>query len=97
MKSINLCRIFTAVVFLFAIGNSSSAQDTSLKKTKRVTAHISSSIWAHSADPLATSRRMAKATKILNDSGVIAFSADTSIPDPNAPDSASTFIQTDAL
>jgi probable HAF family extracellular repeat protein len=83
MKSINLGRIFTALVILFAIGNSSSAQDTSLEKQPRHRTYRFIDLGTLGGP---VSYESGEGNQILSNAGVIASAADTSVPDPNAPD-----------
>jgi probable HAF family extracellular repeat protein len=86
MKSSKLARIFTASVLLFAITNLlSNAQNVPLRRRPEHSRYKIVDLGTLGG-PASYESPNGEGNQILNDSGVIAFSADTTIPDPNAPD-----------
>jgi uncharacterized membrane protein len=85
MKSINVARILTASVLVFAIANLLSAQDTTSGSRPKHPRYKLIDLGTLGG-PVSYGSVNGEGNQILNASGVIASSADTSIPDPNAPD-----------
>lgn len=85
MRSINFARTFTALVLVFAIGNVLSAQDATVGSRPRHRRYKFIDLGTLGG-PVSYESVNGEGSRILNDSGVIASSADTSTPDPNAPD-----------
>ena len=90
MRSINFARIFTASVLLLAITNLlSSAQDIPLRARPEHRRYKFIDLGTLGG-PVSYESPNGEGNQILNDSGVIASSADTSIPTPTRHTSAST-------
>jgi probable HAF family extracellular repeat protein len=85
MRSTKLARIFTTLVMLFALGNLLSAQDTSLVNRRKHPKYKLIDLGTLGG-PVSYEPDNGEGNQVLNNSGVIASSADTSVPDPNAPD-----------
>lgn len=83
MKSIVLSKLFSTVVLLFAVANSANAQDTALAKDEPLHRPYRFIDLGTLGGPV--SYESGEGNQILNNAGAIASTADTSVPDPNAP------------
>lgn len=85
MKSCRLAVTFAALVLLLGIVSVSSAQQASLGSNTKHRRYKFVDLGTLGG-PVSYESLNGESNQILNDSGVIAYSADTSIPDPNGPD-----------
>jgi probable HAF family extracellular repeat protein len=84
MRSPTVARILSASILLLALGNLVKSQEAAQPRPKH--ARYKFIDLGTLGGPVSYESVNGEGNQIINDSGVIASSADTSIPDPNAPD-----------
>jgi probable HAF family extracellular repeat protein len=85
VKLSKLARIFSAVLLLLAFENLLNAQEDAQRPSPKHTRYKFIDLGTLGG-PVSYESPNGEGNQLLNNSGVVAFSADTATPDPNAPD-----------